>query len=75
MRLGQRTKAHRARFRVHRAAIDISQLDVAVKVGMSEHRYWEIENGYRKASDEELAKIAKVFGCSPDALREQVAVA
>ena len=28
-------------------------------------RYWEIENGYREATDDELRSIAKVLKCDP----------
>lgn len=49
------------RLRVLRAERDITQRDLALKVGMSIQRYWEIENGYRKADESEQSSIARVL--------------
>jgi transcriptional regulator with XRE-family HTH domain len=53
------------RLRVLRAGRNISQLDTALKVGIAERRYWEIENGYRTPTDDEIVALAKVLKCEP----------
>lgn len=50
------------RLPVLRAERDISQLDLAVKVGMSHNRYWRVENGYTEPTDEERNTLASTLG-------------
>lgn len=56
------------RLRMARTETDLSQLDVSQRTGMSYRRYWEIENGYRVASDAERARIAKTLKVSESVL-------
>ena len=56
------------RLRVLRAEYKISQLDLALKVGLSRDRYWRIENGYDDPSDSELRKLAKALRVEEAAL-------
>lgn len=51
----------RNRLKVLRAEHEISQMDLALKVGLSRDRYWRIENGYDDPSESELRKLAKAL--------------
>jgi transcriptional regulator with XRE-family HTH domain len=53
------------RLRQLRAGRPITQRDLALKADLPITRYWEIENGYREPSGDELAAIAKVLRCEP----------
>lgn len=53
------------RLRVLRAGVGISQRDTALKIGTTERWYWEIENGYRTATDAELSALARALKCQP----------
>jgi transcriptional regulator with XRE-family HTH domain len=57
-------KRDRNQLRVLRAAKRITQMDLALKVGMAQGRYWKIENGYLVPSDTERARIAKALRVS-----------
>jgi len=46
----------------------ISQLDLAVKAGLSRDRYWYIENGYRTPTSDELKNLAKALKVDRSAL-------
>ena len=46
------------RLRVIRAERGISQLDLALKIGLSPNRYWRIENGYTQPTQRELDRLA-----------------
>lgn len=54
----------RNRLKVLRAECEISQLDLAIKVGLSRDRYWRIENGYDQPAADELRKLAKALRVS-----------
>jgi len=56
------------RLRVFRAEYGITQIALAVKVGLSQTRYWRIENGYDQPTPEERAKLAKVLQTTEDEL-------
>lgn len=56
------------RLRVLRADCEISQMDLAIKAGLSRDRYWRIENGYDKPTLGELGKLARALKVEPDAL-------
>lgn len=43
----------------------ISQREVSQKIRMPLQRYWEIENGYRQPSEDEVKAIAKVLRVTP----------
>ena len=58
----------RNRLKVLRAECEISQLDLALKVGLSRDRYWRIENGYDDPRHEELRKLAKALRVEEAAL-------
>lgn len=45
---------------------NLTNQEVADKVGISKEYYWMIENGKRKLSYELAVKIANVFGTKPD---------
>ena len=49
------------RLKVLRAECSITQMDLAIKIGLSRDRYWRIENGYEKPSDAEVRKLAKAL--------------
>lgn len=48
--------------RVRRAERRVSQLDLAVQLGMSPNRFWRIENGYALPTEAERAAIAQALG-------------
>mgnify|MGYP001614893544 FL=1 len=54
--------------RVARAEYDISQIDLAIRAGLSQRKVWAIENGYRTASTDEQAALAAVMGLSVRAI-------
>lgn len=60
MQLRRRAAIRRA-LRTFRATVGLSQMAVAERVGVSERRYWFIENGYKDPTDAEVAKLAKVL--------------
>lgn len=51
----------RNRLRVLRAECGVSQLDLAIAIGMSRDRYWRYENGYDTPSPAEQARLAKAL--------------
>lgn len=52
-----------------------SQMDVARRAKMSNFRYWQIENGYVEATDQERTDLARVFKVDSDAVFPQRAIA
>lgn len=42
----------------------MSQREVATRADMPVMRYWEIENGYRDPSEDDVQKLAKAFRCT-----------
>lgn len=56
------------RLKVLRAECQITQMDLALKVGLSKDRYWRIENGYEQPTDTERARLAKVLRVDVEAL-------
>lgn len=46
----------------------VSQLDLAVKAGITRDRYWYIENGYKEPTEDELKNLAKALKVSRAAL-------
>jgi transcriptional regulator with XRE-family HTH domain len=51
-----------------RAALPISQLDLAIRIPMSSSRYWRIENGYEVPNDVQQRQIARALGVEIRAL-------
>lgn len=51
----------RNRLKVLRAEREITQMDLALKVGLSRDRYWRIENGYEEPTDDERARLSKAL--------------
>lgn len=49
------------RLRVFRAEYDLTQWDAAQAIGCTQSHYWAIENGRTVPTDEEKARIAKLF--------------
>lgn len=49
------------RLRVLRAERGVTQIDLALKAGLSLSRYWRIENGYEQPTDTERARLAKAL--------------
>jgi transcriptional regulator with XRE-family HTH domain len=49
------------RLRVLRAEREVTQMDLALKAGLSQSRYWRIENGYEQPTTTERAKLAKAL--------------
>lgn len=49
------------RLRVQRADRRITQLDTALKAGISANRYWRIENGYDEPTEAERKKLARIL--------------
>lgn len=61
-------RKQRNRLRVLRAECDVSQMDLAIKVGISQSRYWRIESGYESPTDTERARLAKALRVTVDDL-------
>lgn len=61
-----KTRSRRTRLRVLRAEHELSQMDTAAKAKIGLYRYWQIENGYADATEDERAAIAKVFKAAPE---------
>lgn len=58
----------RRRLRALRAGVGLSQRGIAATTGISESRYWRIENSYDEPTDTERAKLAKALRVNEDAL-------
>lgn len=58
----------RNRLKVLRAECEISQMDLALTVGLSRDRYWRIENGYDDPSESERRKLATALRVEEAAL-------
>lgn len=56
------------RLRVLRAEHDVTQEDLARRVGMKLTHYWRIEHGYREPTEAERAKLAKTLHTTQAAL-------
>jgi transcriptional regulator with XRE-family HTH domain len=56
------------RLRVLRAEVDVTQMDLAIKAGISLSRYWRIESGYEQPTDAERARLAKALRVERSAL-------
>jgi len=52
---------HRNRLRVLRAEHRLTQMALARRIRVGTYRYWQIENGYTKPTDDERAALAKAF--------------
>lgn len=52
------------RLRVLRAERRITQMVLARKLGISQTRYWQIENSHRTPDEREQARIAKILKVS-----------
>jgi transcriptional regulator with XRE-family HTH domain len=52
--------------RMIRAALDLSQRDLAQRAGIPEDRYWRIERGYIRPRRDELERIAAAWGVPLD---------
>ena len=67
------------RLRVRRAELDITQFQVAKKIGLDHSKLSRIENGYQDPTPDEIAALARVLDTTPAKLfptlaeqREQV---
>jgi transcriptional regulator with XRE-family HTH domain len=49
------------RLRLIRTERDLTQRDTALRADISISKYWEIENGYRKPTDAEVARLARAL--------------
>ena len=47
--------------RVARAEKDISQIDLAIRAGVSQRKVWALEHGYREATPEEQEALARAL--------------
>lgn len=56
-----RTRKKANRLKVLRAERDVTQMDLAIEAGLSASRYWQIENGYTRATSKELARLARAL--------------
>lgn len=56
------------RLRVRRAELDVTQFQVAKKVGVDHSKLSRIENGYQDPTAEEIAALARVLDTTPEAL-------
>lgn len=52
------------RFREARQARGYSQIETAFRARIEKQRFWLIENGYRSATTEERARLARVLRVS-----------
>lgn len=46
----------------------LTQLAVARRLGMSQGKYWQIENCYTSATSKELDRLAQILRVNPDQL-------
>lgn len=67
MKLGRRETIKRT-LKALRATVGLNQMDVAEQLGMTERRYWRIENGYEQPSDAEQTRLAKLLKVDVSAL-------
>lgn len=51
----------RRQLKALRAVVGLSQRGIAATTGISESRYWRIENGYDDPTDRERSKLAKTL--------------
>lgn len=49
------------RLRVLRAERGLTQMAVARRLGISQAKYWQIENGYTSATSKELERLARIL--------------
>lgn len=66
MKRTSRRAAVRRQYRQWRAAVDLTQRDVAERSGVSLSRYYRIENWYAEPSAAEQARLTKVFKLTPE---------
>lgn len=59
--------------RVARARRPISQLKLATEAGLTENRYWRIENGYAEPTPDERAALARVLDTTEESLFPELA--
>jgi transcriptional regulator with XRE-family HTH domain len=53
------------KLRVRRAELDVTQHDVAQRIGIHRDRFWRIENGYTDPTSDEIAALARVLDTTP----------
>jgi transcriptional regulator with XRE-family HTH domain len=51
----------RRRLKSLRAGLELSQLELAERAGISQSKYWRIENGYDTPTSDELKALAKAL--------------
>ena len=51
-----------------RAERDITQLELATRLGWKTGRLWNLENGYREATADERAALTRFFNVTEDAI-------
>lgn len=56
------------RLRVRRAELDVTQFQVAKKVGVDHSKLSRIENGHQDPTPEEIAALAKALDAQPHEL-------
>lgn len=63
-----RREQTRRRLKSLRASVSVSQRAMSARTGISESRYWRIENGYDQPTFEECEALAKVLRVETSAL-------
>lgn len=63
-----RRTAIRRQYRLWRAAVDKTQLQVEALARLDAGKFWKIENGLVFPTDEERARLARVLKVAADAL-------
>lgn len=53
------------KLRVRRAVLDVTQHDVAQRIGIHRDRFWRIENGYTDPTTEEIDALARALDATP----------
>lgn len=56
------------KLRVRRAELDITQHDVAQRIGIHRDRFWRIENGYTEPTADEIKSLARALEAKPEEL-------
>ena len=54
-----------------REKLGYKQYKIAERLGISTRHYARLENGERKAKDEEIKILANIFNCLPEELYEK----
>lgn len=69
----KRREQVRRRFKAARGGAGLSQMEVASRSGISNGRYWRIENGYDEPTETERGKLARVLHVDESVLWPELA--